>query len=100
MLGWGCTQAVSSKMNAELRHQIKNNGKEIHFSGECASEITPPMRQQIEQRGIRIKTVKGLIFTATGTPRRITNLSRLKFIVRLEVGPKYRYKVDTEETNP
>ncbi|MFC1568956.1 hypothetical protein ACFL4L_01860 [bacterium] len=94
----GCTGAIHSKMNAALRQQIRIESKNINFSGECQSEVTPQIRQQIKKSGIMIKTVKGSLFTATGTPRQINKLSKFKIIVRLETAPQYRVKPD-KETN-
>lgn len=91
-----CTPVIYSKMNAPLRQQLNRAEEEIRFAGECQNELTSKIRDRIENCGIRIQTVNGAFFTASGTPYQIRKLSRLECIIRLESGSDYRYKMHEE----
>ncbi len=83
-------------MNAELRRQVRNDSREIFFSGECTAEVTPVVRTHLEKTGVHIQSTNGRFFTAAGTAFAIRTLAKQQNIIRLESGPKYHLKTSGE----
>lgn len=79
-----------SKMDIQLRQKInsveeKSPDTTINFLGKCSSTINHEMKSEIENLGIEIQTIIGEIFTASGNAVQIKELTRLEYIVSLEL---------------
>ena len=85
----------TKKMNGRLRYLMKHHTS-IRFNGECLTPITAGTEKEIKNTGIRLQSAKGALFTATGSPRQIRRLVRLKFIKRLEAVPEYQPRTEED----
>lgn len=90
MLSCSSNNIDEEKMDSLLRQKVNSLQKEssserTDFIGKCSIPINQEIRTEIENLGIEIQTIIDDIFTASGKADQIKELTRLEYIVSLEL---------------
>jgi len=90
MLSCSSNNIDEEKMDSLLRQKVnslhnESSSERTDFIGKCSTPIDQEVRTEIENLGIEIQTIIGDIFTASGKADQIKELTRLEYIVSLEL---------------